>query len=65
MLGTPGAETVGHAYFSFYLLAMGNGRPRSPDELKLMLSEAGFHRPQVVPTRQPLQTCLILAHKKM
>jgi len=63
MLGTPGAETVGHAYFSFYLLAMGNGRPRSPDELRLMLTDAGFSRAQVVPTRQPLQTCLILAHK--
>jgi len=65
MLGTPGAETVGHAYFGFYLLAMGNGRPRSPLELRLMLTEAGFHRPHVVQTRQPLQTCLILAHKKM
>jgi demethylspheroidene O-methyltransferase len=65
MLGTPGAESVGHAYFSFYLLAMGNGRPRSPDELKLMLTEAGFSRTQVVPTRQPLQTCLLLAHKDM
>jgi demethylspheroidene O-methyltransferase len=65
MLGTPGAETVGHAYFSFYLLAMGNGRPRSPNELKLMLTAAGFSRPQVVPTRQPLQTCLIVARKNM
>jgi demethylspheroidene O-methyltransferase len=65
MLGTPGAETVGHAYFSFYLLAMGNGRPRSPEQLKLMLTEAGFTRPHVVATRQPLQTCLIVAHKEM
>jgi demethylspheroidene O-methyltransferase len=65
MLGTPGAETVGHAYFSFYLLAMGTGRPRSPNELKLMLTDAGFSRPQVVPTRQPLQTCVIVARKDM
>ena len=65
MLGTPGAETVGDAYFSFYLLAMGTGRPRSPDQLKRMLTEAGFRRPRVVPTRQPLQTCLILAHKDL
>jgi demethylspheroidene O-methyltransferase len=65
MVGTAGAETVGHAYFSFYLLAMGTGRPRSPEQLKLMLTEAGFRRPHVVPTRQPLQTCLILAHKEM
>jgi demethylspheroidene O-methyltransferase len=65
MLGTPGAEAVGDAYFSFYLLAMGAGRPRSPDQLKLMLTEAGFRRPHEVPTRQPLQTCLILAHRDM
>jgi hypothetical protein len=44
---------------------MGTGRPRSPEQLKLMLTEAGFRRPHVVPTRQPLQTCLILAHKEM
>jgi demethylspheroidene O-methyltransferase len=63
MLGTPGAETVGDAYFSFYLLAMGTGRPRSPEQLKLMLTGAGFRRAQVVATRQPLQTCLIRAYK--
>ena len=27
MAGTPGAEPVGDAYFGFYLLAMGSGRP--------------------------------------
>ena len=29
MAGTPGAEPVGDAYFGFYLLAMGSGRPRT------------------------------------
>ena len=29
MAQTPGAEPVGDAYFGFYLLAMGRGRPRS------------------------------------
>ena len=42
MLGTPGAETVGDAYFGFYLLAMGRGRARTPEQLKQMLTEAGF-----------------------
>ena len=28
MADTPGAEPVGDAYFGFYLLAMGSGRPR-------------------------------------
>ncbi len=63
MLGTPGAETVGHAYFGFYLLAMGHGKPRAPGELQRMLREAGFSRAQLVRTRQPLQTRLIVAHK--
>ncbi len=63
MLGTPGAETVGHAYFGFYLLAMGHGKPRAPAELQRMLSVAGFSRSNLVRTRQPLQTRLIVAHK--
>jgi demethylspheroidene O-methyltransferase len=63
MLGTPGAETVGPAYFGFYLLAMGHGKPRAPEELQRMLQEAGFSRSQLVRTRQPLQTRLIVAHK--
>ena len=42
MLGTPGAETVGPAYFGFYLLAMGHGKPRAPEELQRMLQDAGF-----------------------
>jgi demethylspheroidene O-methyltransferase len=63
MLGTPGAETVGHAYFGFYLLAMGQGKPRAPDELQRMLRVAGFSRSQLLRTRQPLQTRLIVAHK--
>ena len=33
MAETPGAEPVGDAYFGFYLLAMGSGRPRTPAEL--------------------------------
>jgi demethylspheroidene O-methyltransferase len=63
MLGTPGAETVGHAYFGFYLLAMGQGKPRAPEELQRMLRVAGFTRSQLLRTRQPLQTRLIVAHK--
>jgi demethylspheroidene O-methyltransferase len=63
MLGTPGAETVGDAYFGFYLLAMGQGRARSPGELQGMLKEAGFSSSNLVRTRQPLQCRLIVAHK--
>lgn len=62
MSGTPGAEPMGDAYFGFYLLAMGKGRPRSADELIAMLGAAGFANARLVSTRMPLQTRLILAH---
>ncbi len=63
MGGTPGAETVGDAYFGFYLLAMGRGKPRTPEELKRMLRAAGFVQPQLIKTRQPLQSRLIVARR--
>jgi demethylspheroidene O-methyltransferase len=63
MMGTPGAEPVGDAYFGFYLLAMGRGRPRSPQELQHMLETAGFAQSHLVRTRQPLQSRLIIARK--
>jgi demethylspheroidene O-methyltransferase len=39
---TPGARAMGHAYFGLYLLAMGQGRPRTRRELTEMLAAAGF-----------------------
>lgn len=53
---------MGDAYFGFYLLAMGKGRPRSAAELIAMLGAAGFTSARLVPTRMPLQTQLIVAH---
>ncbi len=64
MLGTRGAEPVGEAYFGFYLLAMGSGRLRSPQELQQMLRIARFSRIEVIRTHQPLQTRLIVARKQ-
>jgi demethylspheroidene O-methyltransferase len=63
MMGTPGAETVGDAYFGFYLLAMGRGRPRTPQNLQQMLIGAGFTNTHLVRTRQPLQSRLIVARR--
>jgi demethylspheroidene O-methyltransferase len=63
MMGTPGAEPVGDAYFGFYLLAMGRGRPRTPAELREMLAATGFSSSRLIRTRQPLQSRLIVAHK--
>lgn len=61
MSGTPGAEPAGDAYFGFYLLAMGRGRPRHPSELAAMLTAAGFARSQLLPTHTPLLVRLLVA----
>jgi demethylspheroidene O-methyltransferase len=61
MAGTAGAEPMGEAYFGFYLLAMGSGRPRRPDELSAMLTDAGFARPRLLPTGTPLLTRVVVA----
>jgi demethylspheroidene O-methyltransferase len=58
MARTPGAEAVGDAYFGFYLLAMGRGRPRTFAEIAALLREAGFEDIRAVPTRLPLMTSL-------
>lgn len=61
MSDVPGAEAMGDAYFGFYLLAMGRGRPRSAAHLSRLLLEAGFAQVQQVPTRMPLQAGLLVA----
>ncbi len=60
MLEAAGAESVG-AYFSFYLLALGSGRPRSAAVLMSMLRQAGFTRVRARRTGNPLLTGLIVA----
>lgn len=62
MSATPGAEPVGDAYFGFYLLAMGSGRPRTPEELFGMLADAGFRQIRLRRTRRPMLTRLITAN---
>jgi demethylspheroidene O-methyltransferase len=61
MAGTIGAEASGDAYFGFYLMAMGSGRPRTQAELEAMLAETGFDRPRLLPTRTPLLARVIVA----
>lgn len=61
MSGTAGAEPVGDAYFGFYLLAMGRGRARTPQEIRDLLRRTGFTEIRLVATRRPLQTGLITA----
>jgi demethylspheroidene O-methyltransferase len=64
MCGASGAETVGDAYFAFYLLAMGRGRPRTPEELEGLLHAAGFPYVRLLQSRMPLQTQIIMASPK-
>lgn len=61
LAGTRGAEPVGDAYFGFYLMAMGQGRPRTRAAVEALLRLAGFRRPRWVRTRIPLQTGLLVA----
>ncbi|WP_235535265.1 acetylserotonin O-methyltransferase [Sphingomonas sp. Leaf339] len=61
MADTRGAEPAGDAYFGFYLLAMGSGRPRRADEISAMLSEAGFSHIQHRPTTMPITARVITA----
>jgi demethylspheroidene O-methyltransferase len=60
---TPGARSMGDAYFGLYLLAMGSGRPRTARELTSMLHDAGFVQVQQRRTRLPLQTGLLVARR--
>jgi demethylspheroidene O-methyltransferase len=47
------ANRVGGAYFGMYLLAMGRGRARSPEELSMMAERAGFTRSRLLRVRTP------------
>ena len=58
-----GAETIGDAYFGFYLLAMGSGQPRSIARLTAMLQQAGFTSIMHRPTAQPMLASVLTARK--
>jgi demethylspheroidene O-methyltransferase len=60
MAGARGAEPMGEAYFGFYLLAMGGGRPRSASEIAAHLDEAGFRRVRRLKTPRPLLVSALL-----
>ena len=61
MLGTRGAEPVSAAYFGFYLMAMGQGRPRSIETLSEQLKKAGFCQIRLHRTSAPLLTRVLTA----
>lgn len=61
LAGTPGAAPMGEAYFGFYLLAMGRGRPRGLEELGDLLGAAGFGPPRLLASRYPLVARILVA----
>lgn len=61
MSGAEGAGRMADAYLALYLLAMGQGRPRTPARLCEMLREAGFRAARTVPTRMPMLTSIVVA----
>jgi demethylspheroidene O-methyltransferase len=64
MAQPPGEKPVGDVYFHFYLLAMGSGRLRSPEELRGLMLGAGFESVEPVSNPMPLHTRLLLAQKR-
>lgn len=61
MAETKGAEPAGDAYFGWYLLAMGSGRPRSASEIRDMLAASGFSGSRALRTSLPLTVSTIVA----
>jgi demethylspheroidene O-methyltransferase len=60
MRAVPGSLPAAETYLGFYLLAMGQGRVRSLDEIKALLASAGFGRARVHRTERPWQ-CAVLS----
>ena len=56
-----GPEAISDAYFGFYLLAMGQGRLRTPAALARMLRDAGFEGVKRWKTRMPMLVSVLTA----
>jgi len=63
MSGGDTPSRSGDAYFNFYTLAMGSGRPRSPARHAEMLAAAGFVGVRTRATRQRFVTSILTARK--
>ena len=63
MADTSDHPAMGHAYFGFYLLAMGRGRPRTVEEISNLAIEAGFRNIQMLPCSMPINAQILLVHK--
>lgn len=63
MAGSRAADRVADAYFGFYLMAMGSGRARSPEQLGELLRQAGFKRHRLCANTMPMQTRVMVAYR--
>ena len=68
LLAEPMAEAgerpaTADAYFHFYLLAMGAGRLRTPQELARLMVEAGFVCIELVPGAMPLHARILVGRR--
>lgn len=63
MAETPGAEAIGDAYFGFYLLAMGSGRPRRRAEMTNLLQQAGFTSIHYPASLRPILSSVIIGRR--
>jgi len=63
MADTPELPAMGQAYFGFYLLAMGRGRPRSIQEITNFLSEAGFKNTKPIKNMMKINAQIVIAEK--
>jgi len=61
MRAVPGSLPAAETYLGFYLLAMGQGRVRSSDEIKALLASAGFVRARMHRTERPWQCAVMSA----
>ncbi len=61
MAGSDRAGRLVDAYFSVYLLAMGSGKPRTPEQLGELLRAAGFRRIRRRRTGVPMIAGVLLA----
>lgn len=61
LANTRGSAPIADAYFAFYLLAMGSGRPRTFEKLRTMLADAGFADIARQPVAMPMLTSLVTA----
>ena len=63
MAQTPEHPAMGHAYFGFYLLAMGRGRPRTIQEIGNLAIHAGFKNIEMLRCNMPINAQVLLISK--